>query len=45
MVNVDIDSRIYEDVKQFVETNSLDYPSIKFFVQKALMERLKKIKK
>ena len=43
MVNVDIELEIYKDMKQVVKNNKLEYPSVKFFVQKALIEKLSNI--
>ena len=43
MVNVDVDPEIYHQLKEYVEANRLEYPSIRYFVQKVLMERLHKI--
>ncbi|MFH1398671.1 MAG: hypothetical protein ABIG95_01000 [Candidatus Woesearchaeota archaeon] len=40
MVNVDIDGQLYQRMKLFVETNRLEYPSIKYFVQKTVLQRL-----
>jgi hypothetical protein len=40
MVNVDIDPSIYKHLKRIVEQNRIEFPSIKFFVQKVLLERL-----
>jgi len=40
MVNVDIDADLYEDIKSIVKQNRLDYPSIRHFVQKMLLEKV-----
>lgn len=44
MVNVDIDKELYEEVKQLVEKKKYDYPSVKFFVQKAVYHQMLKSK-
>lgn len=36
MVNVNIDDELYEGIKEVVKKNKYNYPSIKFFVQKAV---------
>ena len=40
MVNVDIDKYLYNDVKKFVREHRLEYPSVKFFVQKAVSNEI-----
>ena len=40
MVNVDIDEDLYEDIKALIKKFKYDYPSIKFFVQKAIYNEL-----
>ncbi len=40
MVNVDIETSLYDKVKKMVSEDKIRYPSIKFFVQKAVMEKL-----
>jgi len=40
MVNVDIDKELYEGVKRAVQKRKYNYPSIKFFVQKAIYNEL-----
>jgi len=40
MVNVDIDKSLYEDVKKLIKKNKYDYPSVKFFVQKAVYNEI-----
>lgn len=42
MVNVDIDKDLYEDVKKIVKENKYDFPSVKFFIQKAVFNEIKK---
>ena len=40
MVNVDIDEDLYEDIKQIVRQDKLNFPSIRHFVQKVLLEKV-----
>lgn len=40
MVNVDIDKELYDSIKGIVKTRKYHYPSIKFFVQKAVYNEL-----
>ena len=40
MVNVDIDADLYEDIKSIVKQDRLNYPSIRHFVQKMLLEKV-----
>ena len=40
MVNVDIEKDLYEDIKKLIKENKYSYPSIKFFVQKAIYNEL-----
>ncbi len=44
MVTVDIDRSLYEDIKLIVNQNKIRYPSIKFFVQKHLVEGIETAK-
>jgi hypothetical protein len=41
MVTVDIDDSLYNQIKKAVEGNKIEYPSIRFYVQKVLLEKLK----
>ena len=41
IVNVDIDSDLYDGIKRIIRKNKYDYPSIKFFVQKAIFNELR----
>ena len=45
MVNVDIDRDLYNDIKKFVNKNKYLYPSVKFFVQKAVFNEIQSSKK
>lgn len=40
MVNVDIDEDLYEDIKEAVKKDRLNFPSIRHFVHKMLMEKI-----
>lgn len=40
MVNVDIDKELYESIKNAVQKKKYVYPSIKFFVQKAVYNEI-----
>jgi len=40
MVNVDIDKELYDKVKLIVNGNKLEYPSVRFFVQRSLLEKV-----
>jgi len=40
MVNVDIDTELYEDVKSVIKKHRYEFPSIKFFVQKAIYKEI-----
>jgi len=42
MVNVDIDPLIYNNLKKIVNENKITYPSIKFLVQKLLIDNMEK---
>ena len=37
---IKVDEETWNEVKQFVKTHKRDYPSMKFFTQKALLEKL-----
>jgi len=41
MVNVDLDKQLYEEVKQLVKKHKLEFPSVKFFVQRAVVKEVK----
>ena len=41
MVNVDIDEKLYNEIKEIVEKDRLNYPSIRHFVHKGLLEKVK----
>jgi len=41
MVTVDIDNEIYNTIKEIVQENNIEYPSINNFVNKALKEKIK----
>jgi len=45
MVTVDIDNKLYEEIKEIVQEDNIEYPSINNFVNKALKEKIKIIKK
>ena len=45
MVNVDIDSSIYKNLKRIVEENKVIYPAVRFLVQKLLIDNLEGVKK
>ena len=38
MVTVDIDPSLYDDIKVIVKQNKIRYPSVKFFVQRHLVD-------
>lgn len=40
MVSVDIDRELYSDIKKLVKKNKFYYPSVKFFVQKAVFKEI-----
>ena len=40
MVNVDIDTDLYEDIKQIVRKDRVNFASIRHFVQKMLLEKV-----
>ncbi len=44
MVNVDIDKKVYEDIKEIVNKDRLNFPSIRHFVHKILLDKIKEIK-
>lgn len=44
MVNVNIDNELYEEIKKLTKKNKYFYPSIKFFIQKAVFNELLKSK-
>ncbi len=44
MVNVDIDSKIYEKLKEKVKNDKVKYPSVKFLVHKLIMEKMDETK-
>ena len=44
MVNVDIDKDLYEDIKQVVKKDRLNFPSIRHFVQKMLLDKIIEVK-
>jgi len=44
MVNVDIDPLIYNNLKKIVSSDRISYPSVKFLVQKLLMDNMEKKK-
>jgi len=45
MVTIDIDPTLYKKVKAIVKENKLHYPSVKYFVQKHLIEVIEKDEK
>lgn len=40
MVNVDIDIDLYNSIKEAVKKDKLNYPSIRNFIQKILLEKI-----
>ena len=40
MVNVDIDKDLYESIKELIKKRKYEYPSVKFFVQRAIYDRI-----
>ena len=40
MVNVDIDGKLYEDIKSIVHKDRVNFASIRHFVQKMLLEKV-----
>ncbi len=40
MVNVDIDKDLYEDIKEVVKKDRLNFPSIRHFVHKMLLDKV-----
>ena len=45
MVNVDIDTDLYEDIKSIVHKDRVNFASIRHFVQKMLLEKVMERKK
>ena len=45
MVSVDIDRELYNDIKKMIMKYKYSYPSIKFFVQKAVYNEIQSSKK
>lgn len=41
MVTVNIDNELYEQVKKYVETDRIEYPSLQNFVEKAVKDKLR----
>jgi Arc/MetJ-type ribon-helix-helix transcriptional regulator len=41
----DIEQEFYDDIKQIVETDKLEYPNMANFINKAIRDKLKQIKK
>lgn len=44
LVNVDIDKDLYEDIKNVVKKDRLNFPSIRHFVQKILLDKVIEVK-
>ena len=44
LVNVDIDKDLYEDIKEVVKKDKLNFPSIRHFVQKMLFDKVTEVK-
>lgn len=44
LVNVDIDEDLYQDIKEAVKKDRLNFPSIRHFVHKMLMDKLGEVK-
>ena len=40
MVNVDIDGKLYEDIKSIVRRDRVNFASIRHFMQKMLLEKV-----
>ena len=40
MVNVSIDTELYNQIKEHVKKHKLHYPSVRFFVQRAALSAL-----
>ena len=45
MSMVDLDDKLYEQIKEIIEKNSIDFPSIKNFVEKAVRNEIMKQRK
>tara|TARA_Y100000310_G_scaffold330357_1_gene401844 strand:- start:7319 stop:7465 length:147 start_codon:yes stop_codon:yes gene_type:complete len=41
MVNVDIDEKLYDDIKQIVNKDRINFPSIRHYVHKVLLDGMK----
>jgi len=41
MVMVNLDDTIYENLKQFLKDNNIEYPTLKNFVDRSVKEKLK----
>jgi len=40
LVNVDIDEDLYKDIKEVVKKDKLNFPSIRHFVHKMLIDKI-----
>lgn len=41
MVTVNIDNELYEQVKEFIQKDRIEYPSLQNFVEKAVKDKLR----
>ena len=44
LVNVDIDKDLYEDIREVVKKDKLNFPSIRHFVHKMLLDKVMDVK-
>lgn len=44
MVNVDVDKDLYNDIREIVKKDKLNFPSIRHFVHKHLLDKIIEIK-
>jgi len=44
LVNVDIDEDLYKDIKEVVKKDKLNFPSIRYFVHKMLIDKIMEVK-
>jgi hypothetical protein len=42
MTMVDVDDGLYKNASKFVEKNKVDFPTIQFFVNQSIKEKLEK---
>lgn len=44
MSQVNIDDKVYDEIKQFVENNNIEYPSVKNFIDRQLKRIIEELK-